>query len=89
MLESVQGFLARLGVEWSSTDRQPACAAGPDEIRLQQENAGLRLAWAGPGPDARAVFLAAPVLESGLEQALFQLLLQRRFDVLTRSEKPG
>ena len=89
MLESVQGFLARLGVEWSSTDRQPVCAAGPDEIRLQQENAGLRLTWAGPGPDARAVFLAAPVLESGLEQALFQLLLQRRFDVLTRSEKPG
>jgi hypothetical protein len=76
-------------VEWSSTDRQPACAAGPDEIRLQQENAGLRLTWARPGPDARTVFLAAPVLESGLEQALFQLLLQRRFDVLTRSEKPG
>ena len=95
MMASVQGFLERLGVGWRCQREPLACGATcDDEILIESASAGSATASPGislsaPGPGTRNVFLASPVLESGLERALFQLQLQRRFEGLSLSETPG
>ena len=95
MMASVQSFLDRLGVAWRCRGDQPAPGtACDDEILIESAKAGSATTGPGislshPGSGTRDVFMASPVLESGLERALFQLQLQRRFEGLTRSEKPG
>ena len=95
MLESAQSFLDRLGVMCSCNDEQPPFIdAFYHEVLIDQAGAGsgvtgLGISLSEPGTGSPAVFLATPVLESGLEQALFQLLLQLRFEDLTRSGKQG
>lgn len=95
MMASVQSFLDRLGVVWSCKDEQQPCVgAFDDEVLINQAGAdcgptGLRVSLFRPEVGAPDVFLASPVLESGLEQALFQLLLQQRFESLSRSARQG
>lgn len=95
LMESVQRFLDRLGVGWRCDSEQKAeiaecgeevcIVAGVRDSAIASPGISLSISGAG----ARAVTLASPVLESSLEQALFQLLLQQRFRGITRNDKPG
>ena len=95
MMESVQSFLDRLGVAWSCIHTQQPCAGAFDhEVVIDRaetgsDAAGLRVSLSKPGAGVPDVLLASPVLESGLEQALFQLLLQQRLGGVTRGGKQG
>lgn len=92
--ESVQSFLERLGVGWKGNDKQFHGPEHDGEFRIEQIKAGaamsgLRISGSTPGSCTREVFVAPPVLESSLEQALFQLLLHQRLERVNPSEMPG
>lgn len=95
MLGSVRGFLDRLGIPWTHKGLTGHGNDGADlEIQITpaesgQGTTGLRISPRVAGAAPSEVLLAPPILESCLERALFQLLLQRSFDEVSRNDTPG
>ena len=84
LLDSVRNFLSRLGIGWRIAWEHHESSMDFDyEIALagnaRHGTAGLRIFRRMPAAVIQNAYVNAPVLESALEKALFQLELEQRF----------